>query len=59
MCTTPSKKNSSNLHKSQKLSGSLPKKNEMKSVKILKTFTHEFDWLKKDISCIYHSIKYP
>ena len=47
-----------NLHKFQELSGSLPKK-KLKSVKILKTFTHEFDWLKKVISCIYHSIKYP
>jgi hypothetical protein len=34
----PPWKNSSNLHESQELSGPLPKK--LKSVKILKTFTH-------------------
>ena len=36
--TSPPKKNSSNLNESQELSGPLPK--QLKSVKILKTFTH-------------------
>ena len=38
MYTSPPEKNSSNLHESPELSGTLPKK--LNSVKILKTFTH-------------------
>lgn len=38
MLTSPSNKTSSNLHEAQELSGPLPEK--LKSVKILKTFTH-------------------
>jgi hypothetical protein len=43
MRTSPPEKKSSNLHKSQELSGPLPKK--LKSLKILKTFTHAGKYL--------------